>query len=231
MSLRPRLNIGLNAAVLLVLAACGQQANTPSASEASASPSVSPSASPSAEAEASESATTSGPPRLRMGELTAGQYTTNAFEPELVLTLPGGWSQFFPDEDDEIALGGPGAELNITRPPEVVDPETRAPAETPESLLEWFTSHTSLDVGEPVEVEIDGIASHYVDVAAPSSEINIFHYPPGDMRLSPGVPSRIYIVPFDGPDLVALILAPAGADDFEAVLATAAIVTSLIIND
>ncbi len=104
--------------------------------------------------------------------------------------------------------------------------------ETPESLLEWFTQHASLDVGEPVEVQIDGIASHYVDVAAPSSEIDIFAYPPGNMRLPAGALSRVYIVPLDGPDLVALILAPAGADDFDAVLEEAEpIVTSLSIND
>ena len=167
-----------------------------------------------------------------MGELPAGQYTTNAFEPDLMLTLPEGWHQYFPDEDDEIALGGPGVDLNITRPPEVVDPETRAAVETPESLLEWFTAHPSLDVGVPVEVQIDGIASHYVDVTAVSSEIDIFHYPPGNMRLPAGALSRVYIVPIDGPDLIALVLAPTGADDFDAVLEAAEpIVTSLAIND
>jgi hypothetical protein len=224
MSLRPRPGIGVCAAFVFVLAACGEQTETPSETDTSASPS--------AQAEASESAIAGGVSPLRMGELPAGQYTTNAFEPNLVLTLPDGWSQFFPDEDDEIALGGPGVELNITRPPEVVDPETRAPVETPESLLEWFTEHPSLDVGEPVEVELDGIASHYVDVAAPSSEIDIFHYPPGNMRLPQGALSRVYIVPLDGPDLVALILSSAGADDFDAVLDVAEpIVTSLVIND
>jgi hypothetical protein len=225
MSLRPRL--GVCAAIVFVLAGCGEPAVSPSATEGSASPS----ASPSAAAAASESAKAGGPPALRMGELPAGQYTTNAFEPNLVLTLPEGWSQFFPDEDDEIALGGPGVELNITRPPEVVDPVTRAPVDTPEVLLDWFTGHPSLEVGAPVGVEIDGIASHYVDVAA-SSEINIFHYPPGDMRLPAGALSRVYIVPLDGPDLVAMILAPAGAEDLGAALSAAEpIVTSVSIDD
>jgi hypothetical protein len=229
MSLRPRL--GACAALLFVLAACGEQAETPSSPEASVSASADAEVSESATATASPAAASGATP-LRMGELPAGQYTTNAFQPNLVLTLPEGWSQFFPDEDDEIAFGGPGVELNITRPPEVVDPETRTPVETPESLLEWFTGHPTLDVGEPVELEIDGIASHYVDVTAPSSEIDIFHYPPGNMRLPPGALSRIYIVPLDGPDLVALILAPAGAADFDAVLGEAEpIVTSLVIND
>ncbi len=228
MSPRPRLGACLAAVLVIVLAACGERVESPSATEASASPS----ASPTAQGEASASATTTGSPRLGMGELPAGQYTTNAFEPSLVLTLPEGWHQYFPDEDDEIALGGPGVDLNITRPPEVVDPETRAPVETPESLLEWFTAHPSLDVGEPVDVQIDGIDSHYVDVAAPSSEVDIFHYPPGNMRLAPGSLTRVYIVPFDGPDLVALILVRADADDGDAALAAAEpIVTSLGIND
>lgn len=234
MSLRPRPGIGVCAALLLLLAACAQPAETaetPGTPEASASPS--------AQAEASESATPTespeaagGPPPLRMGELPAGQYTARAFEPNLVLTLPEGWHQYFAEEDDEIALGGPGVDLNITRPPEVVDPETRAPVETPESLLEWFTAHPSLDVGEPVEVEIDGIASHYVDVAAPSSQIDIFHYPPGNMRLPAGTLSRIYIVPLEGPDLVAVILALTSADEFGALVAyTEPIVTSLVVHD
>ena len=117
MSLRPR------PGACLALLSCSSwpragNVGIPEPIEASASSS----ASPSAAAAASESAKAGGPPALRMGELPAGQYTTNAFEPNLVLTLPEGWSQFFPDEDDEIALGGPGVELNITRPPEVVDP-------------------------------------------------------------------------------------------------------------
>ena len=44
--------------------------------------------------------------------------------------------------------------------------------------------------------------------------------------------TRVYIVPLEGPDLVALILPTPGADDFDAVLRQAEpIVLSLVIND
>jgi hypothetical protein len=174
----------------------------------------------------------SGPAPLGMGDLPPGQYTTNSFEPNLVLTLPDGWHQFFPDDADEIALGGPGAELNITRPAEVIDPESAAPVEAPDSLLGWFTDHSRLDGSEPVEVQVDCIDSHYVDLTAPTADVALFHYPGGDMRLPAGVSTRLYIVPLEGPDLVALILPPPGANDLDAVLRQAEpIVLALAINE
>ena len=127
----------------------------------------------------------SDPAALRMGDLPPGQYTTNSFEPNLVLTLPDGWHQFFPDDADEIALGGPGAELNITRPAQVIDPQSGAPVEAPDSLLEWFTDHSRLDAAEPVEVQVDCIDSHYVDLTAPTADVELFHYPSGDMFCPP----------------------------------------------
>jgi hypothetical protein len=167
-----------------------------------------------------------------MGDLPPGQYTTNSFEPNLVLMLPDGWRQFFPDDADEIALGGPGAELNITRPAEVIDPDSGTPVEAPDSLLEWFTDHSRLDAAEPVEIQVDCVDSHFVDLTAPTADVALFHYPGGDMRLPAGVSTRVYIVPLEGPDLVALILPPPGADDLDAVLRQAGpIVLSLVIND
>ena len=174
----------------------------------------------------------SGTAALRMGDLPSGQYTTNSFDPNLVLMLPDGWHQFFPDDADEIALSGPGAELNITRPAEVIDPDSGTPVEAPDSLLEWFTDHSRLDASESVEVQVDCIDSHYVDVTAPTADVALFHYPGGDMRLPAGVSTRVYIVPLEGPDLAALILPPPGADDLDAVLRQAEpIVLSLAIND
>src|SRR3954471_6680974 len=50
---------------------------------------------------------------LEMGSLVPGQYRTNHFEPQLILTLPEGWSQFFADEFDQIYMGSADAELAI----------------------------------------------------------------------------------------------------------------------
>jgi hypothetical protein len=77
------------------------------------------------------------------------------------------------DEDDEIALAGPGAELNITRPAQVIDPESGAPVDAPDSLLEWFTGHPKPDASEPVEVQLDCVDSHYIDLAGSSSTTDV----------------------------------------------------------
>jgi hypothetical protein len=162
-----------------------------------------------------------------MGDLPAGIYQTNAFEPTLVFALPDGFSQYFPDDDDEIALGGPGVDLNITRPSQVIDPETRAAADTPEDLHAWFLDHPSYDSPVPQSMTIAGIAASYIDLPAVSADVQLFHYPSGDMHIPPGIALRVYVVPLDGPDLVLLML-PGGGEAFaEAAATTQPIVESL----
>jgi hypothetical protein len=166
-----------------------------------------------------------------MGTMPAGQYMTNLFEPQLVFTLPDGWTQFFPDEDDEIFMGMADAELAVSRAAQVVDPDSRSPAEAPEDLLEWFTAHPSFGGLDPVAITIDGIDSHYFDLPAPSADTKLFHFSGGDFHIPPGVATRIYVVPLDGPDLSLVVLPPQGASTDAAISAVEPIVESLLIEE
>jgi hypothetical protein len=139
-----------------------------------------------------------------MGTLEAGVYQTNMFEPTLVFTLPDAWHELFTDDEDEVALEGPGAFVNMTRPTEVIEQGTgTVPA--PEDMLEWLTSHPTLDTARPLAIEVAGIPSHYVDVGSPAREVALFHYPGGNMRIPSGAHTRWYVVPLDGPDLVVMV--------------------------
>ena len=167
---------------------------------------------------------------LRSGTLSAGRYRTTVFEPTLEFDLADGWHQYFPDDSDEIALGGPGGDLNITRPTEVVNPNSGPALDAPESMIDWLTSHAKLQASEPKDIEIAGIAAAFADVEPPTSDVGLFHYSGGDMHLPPGVPARFYIVPMDGADLVMVVLPPEGSTDLDATVdAVEPIVESLAI--
>ncbi len=223
--------VGMTLVVGLFAAACGGGAPgpTPTATtRPTAVTTISPTTSPSASPSATPGATPSPTPRgLRMGDLAAGKYQTNFFEPTLVLTLPEGWHEFFADEDDEIYLGSPAAELAISRAAEVVDPESRLAVDAPEDLLAWLTQHPSFDAPEPVAIQIGGVDSHYVDMPGPTGNANLFRFPGGDFHIPPGIATRIYVVPLDGQDLSLVVMPPADGSTEQAIEATAAIVESL----
>ena len=171
-----------------------------------------------------------GPQPLRMGTLPAGEYQTNLFEPQLVFALPEGWSQFFPDEDDEMYMGSSDAELAISVADEVVDPESRSPVEAPEDLSAWIAAHPSFGSPEPVEIQIGGVDSRYLDLAGPSADTKLLHFPGGDFHIPPGVATRIYVVPLDGHDLSLIVMPPQGGSIEEAIDATQSIIDSLAIE-
>jgi hypothetical protein len=167
-----------------------------------------------------------------MGTLAGGEYRTNRFVPQLTFSLPNGWSQFFPDEDDEIYMGSPGAELAISRAPEVVDPATRGRIEAPEDLMAWITEHPAFGSPEPVAIRLGGIDSHYADLPGPVADTKLFHFPGGDFHIAPGMPSRVYVVPLPGIDISFIVLPREGSRDIgAAVEAAQPIVESLVIGE
>ena len=141
---------------------------------------------------------------LKMGTLEAGTYRTNRFRPQLVLTLPAGWSQFFAEEDDEIFMGSPDAELAIAVAAEVRDPATSGRVAAPEDLLAWLIDHPALNASEPTPVTVGGIQSNYVEFN-PSREVRVFAFSSGDYRIVAGPKQRMYVIPQDGPDLAVTI--------------------------
>lgn len=156
-----------------------------------------------------------------MGTLPAGDYITNSFVPTLVLTLPHGWSQFFPDEDDEIFMGSADAELAISRAAQVVDPVTNEAVAAPEDLLEWLTQHPAFGGPEPIAVQLGGVDAHYVDLPGPDADTKLFHFAGGDFHLPPGVATRIYVLPQDGSDISFVILPSASGGTIEAAIEAA----------
>ena len=200
-------------------------------SAVAATPTARPAATPSAVPAATRAtAAPTGPQPLRMGQLDAGIYRTNFFEPQLVFVLPDGWSEFFPDEDDEVYMGAPGAELAISRPAQVRDPETSQPVDVPDDLLSWLLDHPDLNVAEPTPLQIDGIPSSYIEPDA-TREVRLFVFTGGDFRIGAGNRQRMYVVPLDGPDLAITIIAPQGGELVDAVATAESIVESLEIGD
>jgi hypothetical protein len=161
-----------------------------------------------------------------MGTLEAGTYRTNHFEPQLLLTLPDGWGQFFADEADEVYMGSPEAELAIARPPELRDPETSARVPTPEDLLAWLVDHPVLGASEPTPVTISGIESNWVEFNA-TRDVRVFAFPGGDFRIGAGARQRMYVVPLNGPDLAVTIGARESGTLAQALAAAVPIMESL----
>ena len=178
------------------------------------------------EAPASSAATEApgGPIALRAGALPAGTYTTTVFEPTVTFTLQDGWVSMFPDDEDEVALEGPGSIFTIGRVAQVVDPSSGSPVAAPDDLIEWFTTHPGLTAETPEAVTISGRAGRRVDVTVTSgSELGIFAYPTGNLRIPEGFTYRCHILELDGPDMAIIIGAPAAsfaatATAFESVL-------------
>lgn len=212
--------------VVFMVAACSSGSPTPTPTPGA---STLPSATDASEAPASVdagSAAPSGPAPLGMGVLAAGTYTTTQFEPALTFDLAEGWHQYFADDSDEIALGGPDVDLNMTRPAQVIDPTSGQPADSPDSLADWVAGNANLDASAPTTVQIAGIESTYFDLPGPTSTVQLFHYTSGDMHIPPGTQTRIYVVPMDGPDLV-LVMYATSSDFAAAVEAVQPIVDSL----
>jgi hypothetical protein len=175
----------------------------------------------------------SGPLPIKVGMATPGTYTTTLFEPTLTFDIGSdGWLFFFADDDDEMAVGKSGdVELIASRVSQVVDPTSHQAVAAPEDLIAWLQAHPELDVQAADPASIAGETARAVDVAAPGdADVEIWAFPTGNVRVSAGAKSRIWVVPMDGPDLVLSGLAPVASFD-TALPELEAIVQSMEIGD
>jgi hypothetical protein len=194
-----------------LLAACSATASSsqPAASAptvGSASPTVALTPEPTTPAPTTPAPATpapSGPVAIREGQAGAGTYTTTSFKPTVLLTLPSdGWRFFFTDDDDEMALGKGDVELTGGRVANVLDP-THKVVPAPDDLVSWLASHPRLEAEAPQPATVGGIVGQYIDVKnTGSSDIDIFAYPTGNLRVSADTTARVWVLPYDGPDLV-----------------------------
>ena len=150
------------------------------------------------------------PIRLARGRASARGIHDTLFQPPLAFTIDDGWRALFPDDEDEVALEGPGGTFfAISRVSEVVDPTTRAAVAAPDDLIEWLTTHPQLTAETPKVVTIAGLSAQVVDVTVTDgSEREIFAFPSGNLKIPEGVAYRCYVLQLEGPDLTIIIGAP-----------------------
>ena len=168
-------------------------------------------ASPTRTATAAVTPSPSGLQAIRVGTASAGQWTTTAFEPTLRFTIPSdGWLFFFPDENDEMAVGKSGGiELTASRIARVVDPASHKAVPAPDDLVAWLASHPDLHGETPTVATIGGIEGQAIQVTnAGSTDVDIFAFDAGNLRVSGGTTALITVLPYDGPDLVFCAFAP-----------------------
>jgi hypothetical protein len=188
-------------------AACSGTPTAPSTSSATAQV-----------ATASPTARPSGPQPIREGLADPGTWMTTEFQPTLTFTVTSQWMFFFRDDNDEMAMGKSGdIELTASRVSSVIDPTSHAGIPAPDDLVAWLASHPALDTGAPQAATIAGIEGQSIEVTAKGdSDVDVFEFATGNLRVSAGARARITVLPYDGPDLVFCAFAPKGS--FESAL-------------
>ena len=149
-------------------------------------------------------------------------------QPEMILTLPDGWTLYFND-----ASGGGGAYMNtgggellLARPQEVIVPDTNDHEPAPEDLMAWLVDHPSLNVTDPTPVEISGLDASYVEID-PTHKVDVFYDPLGNFHVGPGKGVRFYVIPMEGPDILVAVLKNEGGEFSEALEAGVPVVESI----
>jgi hypothetical protein len=151
---------------------------------------------------------------IRVGTASAGSWTTTAFEPTLRFTIPSdGWLFFFPDEDDEMGVGKSGGiELTASRVASVVDPESHKVVPAPDDLVAWLASHPGLQAETPQPATVGGIEGQSIQVTnTGASDVDIFGFDAGNLRVASGATALITVLPYDGADMVFSAFAPAAS--------------------
>ncbi len=213
--------------VLAVACSAGAQPSpTPTGTPIAATPTPQPTAPPSARPTPTLSPTL---PPLRSGSSKAGNYRVENVEPEIHVTLPAGWQLYFNDAGGAYMNTG-GGELLLARPEQVIVPDTNDHEPAPEDLLAWFVDHPSLRVTEPTPVEIAGRDAAYVE-SDPTHKVDVFYDPLGNFHVGPGTGARFYVIPVDGPDILAVLLKNEGGEFDEALDVGVPIVESLEIGE
>jgi len=172
-----------------------------------------------------------------------GTYTVKSFEPNLTFTVPPGpgWGlhEVFWSHTD-LHIGGTEryARIWVANDPEVASrtcARERTPIATPGELVSWLTSHPALLAGDPVEVEVGGLAGSRVDLGVrpdrrrpcadgvPLLAVPAWSYPFHAWSLEPDARARLYALqlpPSEGGGVVTVVIARPDSE-FAAALAEA----------
>jgi hypothetical protein len=149
-----------------------------------------------------------------VGKLAAGTYRTTAFEPTLTFAVGEGWTTFFQDDDDEVALEHvTGPFLAMTRVKQVVDPSTGDAVAVPDDLIGWFAAHPAFKAEAPEAATVAGLKGRSILIRSGSRTTETFAYPSGNMRVNDENTVRYYVLPMDGPDLAVVVQSPTAGWD------------------
>lgn len=188
--------------VALVCAACGTAAPTVTPTLVpTAVPSPVPTPTPTPTPAPAASPTIPG---LSTGNQQAGTYRTRQNNPQVLLTLPQGWSVFF-DEAGGTFIGLGEAELLVSKSSDVIDPVTDERAPNPADVMAWLVAHPDLNATDPTPVVISGYDASYIEIE-PTESVDVFYDPLGNFHVGPGRIARFYVIPWDGPDLFIAVL-------------------------
>jgi len=175
---------------------------------------------------ASPATTPAGPaPPFGRGPVAPGLYDFAVFNPRLSLVFGDGWTALFPPDDDEIALDGP-VFLLISRPSQVVEPDTQQFVPLPDDVIAWVGTHKTLEADDPVATTLGGREAFRIDATAREGT-KIFGFNAADAILvAKGDRMRLIAADVEGATVAALMIAPAPRFD-EAVAAGQALLDTL----
>ena len=143
------------------------------------------------------------------GPLAPGRYRQAGFPPGVSFDLPQGWQAYF-DDADGAYLGGPGGiEIGVNKPPKVVDPKTGKPVDTPADLAGFLAKSPAFDSAKSSAVTVAGMRATLVE-ATSKGEQDLLAYSSGNFHTVAGGRYRFYVFPLDGPDLLFMVIGPAG---------------------
>ncbi len=114
------------------------------------------------------------------GPLPAGEYRSEEFEPALSFEVGEGWEVAGPELPEALGIGQ-GREVGgvfFFNPREVFDPGRLGEGATvpaPDDWVAWFQEHPHIDIEEPVDVTVGGIAGIQFDSVVASAPTD---YPP-----------------------------------------------------
>lgn len=69
-------------------------------------------------------------------------------------------------------------------------------------LADWLLNHSRFTAMEQESALVAAIEARVIDFGGPTSTVDFFAYPEGNMHLPAGVEARFVVIPMDGPDLL-----------------------------